>query len=167
MNSKPGVQIEEPTVARHLYANFALYVRLESNTQGSGRVFSKTLYSLGCSLSPPKEGNFMFTRFIEFDIKLEKKDEFLNVIEREILPILKKQPGFLELLPFLPENFKETRMFSISLWNKKSDAERYEKEWYPKVYELMKPYLSVPTVTVRFYNLQTSLCKEFAHTFVA
>lgn len=109
----------------------------------------------------------MFTRYIEFEIKLEKKDEFLKVVEREILPILKKQPGFVESLAFLPENFNEKKMFNITLWNKKADAERYEKEWYPKVYELMKPYLSVPTVTVRFYNLETSLCKEFAHTFAA
>ena len=109
----------------------------------------------------------MFTRFVEFEIKLEKKDEFLKVVKNEILPILQKQPGFMEFFSFWPEKLQEKRLIGITLWNKRSDVERYEKEWYPKVYELMKPYLLTPNLTVKYYNLETSLCKEFAHTFAA
>lgn len=109
----------------------------------------------------------MYTRFLEFEIKPEKKNEFVNFTKTEILPVLIKQAGFVELLPFFPENGNDKKVFSFSLWNKKTDAERYEREWYPKVAEMMKPYL-VSTPTVRYYNLESSLlCKEFAHACVA
>jgi hypothetical protein len=42
----------------------------------------------------------MFARFLEFIPKMEKKDEFIKVIKNEVIPILKKQTGFLEILPF-------------------------------------------------------------------
>jgi hypothetical protein len=32
-------------------------------------------------------------------VKLEKKDEMVKVLKNEVLPILKRQTGFLEILP--------------------------------------------------------------------
>ena len=75
--------------------------------------------------------------------KLEKKEEFIKVIKNEVLPILKKQTGFLEILPFFPEVKTEKARF-VSLWTEKKHFERYEKEWYPKVEEIIKPYLTTP-----------------------
>ena len=49
----------------------------------------------------------MFARIVEFIPKLEKKEEFVKVIRNEVLPILKKQTGFMELLPFFPETKNE------------------------------------------------------------
>jgi len=110
----------------------------------------------------------MFTRFLEFEIHTEKKNEFLAFSKKEILPILKKQPGFFELFTFFPENWNENKkVFSFTMWNKKSDAERFERELYPKISEMMRPYLT-SKVTVRYYNFEPSLlCKEFAHTVAA
>lgn len=110
----------------------------------------------------------MFTRFLEFEIKVEKKHEFMEFTKSEILPILKKQPGFVDLFSFFPENWNENKkVFSFSLWNKKSDAERFERELYPKISEMLRPYLT-SKMTVRYYNFETSLlCKEFAHTVAA
>ena len=45
----------------------------------------------------------MFARIVEFIPKVEKKAELIKVLRNKILPILKKQPGFLEVLPFLPK----------------------------------------------------------------
>ena len=100
----------------------------------------------------------MFARIVEIAPKIEKKDELIYTVRQEILPILKKQPGFLELLPFLPENEAE-RMFAITLWTEKRDAERYVRETYPKVEQLLKPFLTVP-VKVRMYTVETSVCKH-------
>lgn len=44
----------------------------------------------------------MFARILEFEVKLEKKEEFVKVVKNQIVPILKKQNGFLEILPFSP-----------------------------------------------------------------
>ena len=49
----------------------------------------------------------MFARILEFNPKTEKRDELIQTIRQEILPIMKKQPGFLELLPFVPDVAKE------------------------------------------------------------
>ena len=75
----------------------------------------------------------MFARILDCEVKLEKKEEFVKVIKNEVLPILKKQTGFLEILPLFPEKMKEEKVITISLWTTKADAERYEREFYPKV----------------------------------
>jgi len=56
----------------------------------------------------------MFAHILEITPKLGKKDELINTIRQEILPILKKQPGFLEFLPFHPEVAQE-HMIAITL----------------------------------------------------
>jgi len=44
----------------------------------------------------------MFARILDFEVKPERKEEFVKVVKNEIVPILKKQIGFLEILPFSP-----------------------------------------------------------------
>lgn len=107
----------------------------------------------------------MFARIIEFMPKAEKKDEFVKVIRNEVLPLLKKQPGFLEILPLFPESTTD-RMITVSLWSEKKSAERYELNVYPKVEGTLRPYLSTP-VNFKHYNLETSLCGHFVETLTA
>lgn len=101
----------------------------------------------------------MFARILEFVPKLEKKEEFIKVVKSEVLPILKKQPGFLEMLPFFPE-IKTEKVLTISLWMEKRNAEVYEREWFPKVQEILKPYLTTP-ITFKYYTVETTLCEHF------
>jgi hypothetical protein len=107
----------------------------------------------------------MFARILEFVPKLEKKEEFVRVIKNEVLPILNKQHGFLEMLPFFPE-IKNEKAITISLWTEKKDAERYEREWFPKVEEILKPYLTTP-ITFKYYMVETTLCEHFEKTLAA
>jgi len=107
----------------------------------------------------------MFARILEFVPKLEKKEEFVRVIKNEVLPILNKQHGFLEMLPFFPE-IKNEKAITISLWAEKKDAERYEREWFPKVEEILKPYLTTP-ITFKYYMVETTLCEHFEKTLAA
>src|SRR6202795_4870520 len=107
----------------------------------------------------------MFAHIGEFIPKLEQKDEFVKVLRNEVLPILKKQTGFLEILPFVPET-KTEKMITISLWAEKRDAERYERETYSKVEVLLKPYLPTP-VTYKHYNVEPSVCQHFVEALTA
>ena len=107
----------------------------------------------------------MFARIVEFIPKLEKNEEFVKVVRNEVLPILNKQPGFLEILPFVPEN-KAEKMITITLWAEKLDAERYEREVYPKVEGILNPYLTTP-VTFKHYTVETSLCQHFVEALTA
>jgi len=100
----------------------------------------------------------MFARMVEIAVRVEKKDELIKTVRQEVLPILRKQPGFLELLPFIPEVATE-HMFTITLWTEKRDAETYVHEVFPKVEQILKPFLTIP-VTVRMYAVETSVCRN-------
>ena len=108
----------------------------------------------------------MFARILEFEVKLEKKEEFVKTIKNEILPILRKQIGFLEILPLFPEKLRDEKVMNISLWATRPDAERYEREFYPRVSEILKPYLITP-VTVKPYTVETTLCEHFVESLAA
>jgi quinol monooxygenase YgiN len=107
----------------------------------------------------------MFARIVEFIPKLEKKEELVKVIRNEVLPILNKQSGFMEFLPFFPET-KTEKVMVISLWTEKRNAERYEREVFPKVEEILKPYLTTP-ITYKPYNVETTLCEHFVQALAA
>jgi hypothetical protein len=84
-----------------------------------------------------------------------------------MLPLLKKQPGFLDWLPLIPENTNE-KFITIALWSGKTEAEKFAKEVFPKVEEMFKPFLTAPTAyTVRTYTVETTLCKHFVETLTA
>src|SRR3954469_3882441 len=101
----------------------------------------------------------MFARIVEITPKLEKKEELMQTIRREILPILKKKPGFLELLPFFPE-IAQARIVAISLWSGTRDAEQYVEREFPRVEEILKPFLELP-LAVKTYKVETTFCKHF------
>ena len=110
----------------------------------------------------------MFARIVETIPKmemLEKKEEVLRVVKNEVLPILRKQHGFLEFLPFTPE-IKNERFLSITLWADKKDADRYERDVFPTVQEIMKRYLAAP-MTIKNYVVETTLCEHFEKALAA
>jgi heme-degrading monooxygenase HmoA len=107
----------------------------------------------------------MFARILEVVPRMEKKEEFVRVIKNEVVPILAKQHGFLEMLPFFPEA-KNEKMIVISLWTEKKDAERYVREALPKVEEILKPYMAAQ-ILYGNYAVETTLCEHFEKTLVA
>jgi len=51
-------------------------------------------------------------------------------------------------------------VLTITLWTTRQDAERYEREFYPRVLDIVKPFLDTP-VEVSYSNLETTLCDGF------
>ncbi|HXP16672.1 MAG TPA: hypothetical protein VN868_06190 [Terriglobales bacterium] len=107
----------------------------------------------------------MFARIVEFIPKLEKKEELVKVIRNQVLPILNQQPGFMEVLPFFSQT-KNEKVIAITLWTEKRNAERYQREVFPKVEEILKPYLTTP-ITYKPYNVETTLCEHFVQALAA
>jgi quinol monooxygenase YgiN len=104
----------------------------------------------------------MFARIVEFIPKADKKEEVISVLRRDVLPILKKQGGFLDFLPLVPENAQD-KVIGISIWAEKTEADRYEREAFPRVEAILKPYLT-SSVTCKHYNVETSLCQHLAES---
>ena len=55
---------------------------------------------------------------------------------------------------------------AVAFWAQKRDAERYEQNAYPKVAEMLKPYLATPT-TLKHYAVETSTGSTFMKAFAA
>ena len=87
----------------------------------------------------------MFARHITLGLKPNVAKEFPVMFEKEILPLLKKQKGFVdELLLVTPE---KTELVAISLWEKKEYAEIYNRELYPKIEKMLEVFIvGVPII---------------------
>lgn len=107
----------------------------------------------------------MFARIVEFVPKPEKHEEFIRVLKNEVLPIIRKQRGFLELLPLIPE-VKNEKAMAITLWVEPKDADRYHKKWFPTIEAIIRPYLATP-ISFRTYMVETRLCEHFEMALVA
>jgi quinol monooxygenase YgiN len=110
----------------------------------------------------------MFARVIEFTPKLEKKEELFKVVRQEVLPILRKQPGFLEYMPLIPETTNE-KFITIGLWTSKNDAERFMRnEAFAKVQQILIPFLVTPTsYAIRDYAVETTICQHLVDALAA
>ena len=73
----------------------------------------------------------MFTRVVEITSKSGKAKELSNTINEKVLPILKKQTGFVDEA-VLVSDMEPTRILGLSFWNSKEDAERYHRGSTPR-----------------------------------
>ncbi len=74
----------------------------------------------------------MFARFLELTVKPQKKPELIHKMRDEILPRLNKYNRFYDLIPLEVET-EPTKVLLVSLWHEKFEAEKYERENFPKV----------------------------------
>jgi hypothetical protein len=73
----------------------------------------------------------MFARKLYMYLKNDGVLAFKLKVEGEIIPLLRKQRGFLEQITFLCLNGRELQSFD--LWETAEDAEAYNRETYPQV----------------------------------
>ncbi|HUC55046.1 MAG TPA: hypothetical protein VMR90_13420 [Candidatus Cybelea sp.] len=87
----------------------------------------------------------MFARHLLFEVKPNLVNEFPVTFEKEILPLLRRQKGFLdELLLVTPE---KREVVAISLWETKEYAETYTREVYPQIEKIVARFIAgIPTV---------------------
>src|SRR5438034_9360237 len=102
----------------------------------------------------------MFARQVELSTKSGKPKELSNTINEKVLPILKKQTGFVDEAVLVSDT-ESTRILGLSFWNSKEDAERYHREQYPKIQEMLKPLLDTEPV-IRTFDVQTSTTHKIA-----
>src|SRR5258708_34733768 len=96
----------------------------------------------------------MFTRVVELTSKSGKAKELSNTINDKVVPILKKQTGFVDETVLVSDT-ESTRILGLSFWNSKEDAERYHREQFPKIHERLKPLLETEPAA-RPFDVHTS-----------
>ena len=102
----------------------------------------------------------MFTRVVEITTKSGKAHELANTIQEKVLSILKKQAGFFDET-VLTSDTEPNRVIGLSFWNTKEEAERYHREQYPKINEMLSPLLETSPV-IRTFNVHTSTPHKIA-----
>jgi heme-degrading monooxygenase HmoA len=96
----------------------------------------------------------MYTRVVEITSKSGKARELCTTIEEKVVPILKKQTGFVDETVLLSDA-EANRVIGISFWNSKEDAERYHREQYPQIQETLKHLLETEPI-IRTFDVQSS-----------
>ena len=65
-----------------------------------------------------------------------------NKLENDVLPILQKQPGFVDFLTLFDRINPERLMF-ISFWTLREDAEEYHRQHSYLITDTLKPVLDL------------------------
>ncbi len=77
----------------------------------------------------------MFARRVHMHLKPNSVAEFTQKLEKDILPLLRKQQGFQDEITFVSHDGREG--FGISLWDKRENAETYSRGTYPEVTKIL------------------------------
>jgi hypothetical protein len=84
----------------------------------------------------------MFARRVYMHLKPNSVAEFTQRLEKDILPLLRKQKGFQDEITFVGRG--GTEAFAISLWDKAENAETYNRGTYPEVTKILVRPSSCP-----------------------
>lgn len=107
----------------------------------------------------------MFARTLELTVKVDKKPELINRTKTEIMPILGKQKGFVNVFVF--ENEVElTKVLITTMWQTKLDEERYERDAFPMIKYIIEPFLMAPPV-VKIYRVEETIYKKLIEPVAA
>lgn len=103
----------------------------------------------------------MFTRVVEITSKAGKARELCNTIDDKVLPILRRQAGFVDETTIVSDT-EPNRVLALSFWNTREDAERYRHEQFDTVQKTVQHLLETAPV-VRTFDVHSST----AHKVVA
>ena len=104
----------------------------------------------------------MFARKVSVRLKPNSLRKFTNLMDCEILPWLRKQQGFLDLITLVL--IDGTEVSTISFWDQEGNAQVFNASGYPQVLEVLEEMLDgipyVKTFEVVGSTLQTPGCVQ-------
>jgi heme-degrading monooxygenase HmoA len=101
----------------------------------------------------------MFARRVSMQLKPNSVAEFTQRIEKDILPLLRKQNGFRDEITFVVPG--GTEAFGISLWDNRENAEAYNRGSYPEVAKILARVVE-GTPKVETYEVANSTFHKIA-----
>src|SRR5690242_12856045 len=101
----------------------------------------------------------MFARKVHMHLKPNSVAEFTQRLEKDVLPLLRKQKGFQDEITFIGQGGREA--FAISLWDKPENAETYNRGTYPEVTKILATVVEGAT-QVETYDVANSTFHKIA-----
>ncbi len=102
----------------------------------------------------------MFARIVESPAKLGKREQLIDILNHDLQPLLKKQPGFIDFIGLTSDNQPELGL-TMTFWDTKANAERF---WtgpeFEKLLQKMKPLME--DMRVRTFNVAVSTAHKIA-----
>ena len=101
----------------------------------------------------------MFARRVSMHLKPNSAAEFTRRLEKDIIPMLRKQKGFQDEITFVTTGGKDA--FGISVWDRTEDADAYNRGTYPEVVKLLATLVE-GTPQVETYDVSNSTFHKIA-----
>jgi heme-degrading monooxygenase HmoA len=101
----------------------------------------------------------MFTRHVTVKLVANSADEFNRIIEKEVLPLLRKQKGFRDEITLVAPERSEA--VAISFWDTKEDAQAYNRTAYPELLQALSKVVE-GTPTVELFEVTNSTFHQLA-----
>ena len=105
----------------------------------------------------------MFARSVSMHLKSNSVAEFTQTVDKEIIPLLRKQKGFQDEITFIVPGGKEA--VAISLWDDAEDAEAYRRGTYLKVQKALVNVVD-GTPQIQTYQVSNSTFHKIATPIV-
>lgn len=87
----------------------------------------------------------MIARHFTAQLKPEFAKDFTAVFEKEILPIMRRQKGFLDELMLMTPTKNE--VIFVSLWEAQESIDAYQRQTYPEILKINAKFLdSTPVI---------------------
>lgn len=96
----------------------------------------------------------MYTRIVEMTTKTGNARELSRTIDDKVLPLLKNQPGFMDEIVLISDQ-SPNRLVALSFWKSREDADKYNREAYPKVTEILRGQIE-GSPKVQTFNVERS-----------
>ena len=106
----------------------------------------------------------MFARKVSMQLKPNSVAELTQTLEKQIIPLLRRQNGFQDEITFVGPG--GTEAFGISLWEKSENAEAYNRGTYPEVTKILAKVVE-GTPRVETYEVANSTFHKIAAAIAA
>ena len=101
----------------------------------------------------------MFARIVKVNLKPNRSTDFTETLDKQVIPMLRARKGFQDEITFCAPS--GTEVVSISLWDKKENAESYNTETYPEVLKAFMNFLD-GSPQVKTYEIINSTYHKIA-----
>ena len=106
----------------------------------------------------------MFARSVSFHLKPGRSAAFTQILDKDIVPMLRKQTGFRDEITLVSPGGADG--VAISVWDLKENAENYARTAYPGVLTALTPVVE-GTPQVHTYEVSNSTFHKIAVPVIA
>jgi len=101
----------------------------------------------------------MYARRVSMKLKPNSTAEFTKRLEKDVIPMLRKQSGFRDEITFVAPGGADA--FGLSLWDSKQNAETYDRAHYAEVTKILEKVVD-GTPRVEAYEVANSTFHKIA-----